>query len=114
MERLSKYGVKETNPTSRAWLEVIGLAAGMKTSSWKEDWETLDVEQQKLAQAEMAAELTDVLESLARVKPSSSFRRNQNRKSRITVFRTRFRAVKTEDSKPEISKAPFYGTDFTL
>ena len=67
LKKLSGYGVKKTNSNTRAWLEIISLVAGAKTSRWKDEWQTLEAEQKKLAQAEMASALTEVLGLLARV-----------------------------------------------
>ena len=67
MERLSNYGIDRTDPTAQAWLELIGLVGGAKTSSWRDYIQTLDEEQKRLAQVEMAAALQKVLSSLEKV-----------------------------------------------
>ena len=83
LERLAGYGFEdsEMNPNGKAWLELVGLVGGKKTSSWKEGWQALGVDEQKLSQAEMAAALKRVLGELDRVSLPSHFVRNQSFRS---------------------------------
>jgi hypothetical protein len=73
LERLSGYGITQREPLSRAWFELFELAAGAKTSRWRDEWQTLDEAGKKASQAEMASELAEVFEFLAKMPSTSEF-----------------------------------------
>lgn len=83
LEKLTGYGVKKTDPTFKAFFEVLGLVTGAKSNSWKDNLQTLDADQKTLAQAEMASGLAGALELLAKVE-STTGQASASRHTRIS------------------------------
>lgn len=74
LKKLGSYGVDQTDLELKAWMEVIGMVSGAKTSGWKDELEALDAVAQRQAREEMVSGLRSVLGLITSVKiPRSQY-----------------------------------------